>query len=115
MDKIARELVVFKGTRLAAIKTKVLATDYDSHEGRADRKGLILMAVARQGSAYALATFIVQQHKLQFLKKSLLWLSSDGSDNVIKYVETLSCKEGVQIAEEARMLCAERAILHATD
>ena len=108
MDKIARELVVFKGTKLAAIKTKVLATDPNSHEGRADRKGLILMAVARQGSAYALATFSARQHEFQFLKKSLLWLSSDGPDPVIKYVDTFARQEGDYLADEARKLCADR-------
>lgn len=112
LDRIARELVIFKGTKLAAIKSKVLATDPNDDDGRADRKGLILMAVARQGSAYALATFILRKHEFQFLKKSLLWLSSDGPDNVIKYVDTLTCQEGVHIADEARILCAGRAILY---
>lgn len=107
MDEIAREMVVFKGTKLAALKTKVLATDPNSQKGRADRKGLILMAVARQGSAYALATFIARQHEFQFLKKSLLWLSSDGPGPVIKYIDTVARHEGVHLADEARMLCAD--------
>lgn len=101
LDKIARELVVFRGTQLAAIKTKVLATDPNSAEGRFDRKGLILMAAARHGSAYALAIYILRQHEFQFLKKSLLSLSSDGPDTILDVLDSLEGQGGLNIADEA--------------
>lgn len=106
LDKTARELVVFKGTKLATIKSETLLTDFNDIEGRAMRKGLILAAVARQGSVYALAIHIIRHHRFQFLKKSPIWLSSDGPEIILNYIAKMSCQESNHIAEEAKQICA---------
>lgn len=109
IDTAAQDLVIFRGTKLTAVKKQVLSTDPNSAEGRAERVGLILTAVARQGSAYALALYSLRRHQFQFLKKSLLWLSSDGPIAILNVVDTIDCEEGAHMAKEARMLCKERA------
>jgi len=109
LESSTKELVIFRGTKLIAIKKRVLATDSSSVEGRAERAGLIMTAVARQGSAYALAVYNLRRHQFQFLKKSPLWLSSDGPKAILTFVDTLDSREGAHIAEEARMLCEDHA------
>ena len=114
LDQAARELVIFKGTELAALKTRVLGTEPNSIEGRAERIGLILSAVARQGSAYALAVYILRRHHFPFLKKSLLWLSSEGPETVLAAIASLDGEEASHIADEARLICEARAIARQT-
>lgn len=114
LDQAARELVIFKGTELAALKTRVLGTEPNSIEGRAERIGLILSAVARQGSAYALAVYILRRHHFPFLKKSLLWLSSEGPETVLAAIASLDDEEASHIVDEARLICEARAIARQT-
>lgn len=115
LDAAARELVIFRKTKLVEIKKRVLATDPNSKEGRDERVALILTAVARQGSAYALALYNLRLHDFQFLKKSPLWLSADGPDALLKFTDTFDDQKGAHIAEEARVLCADRASKQNTD
>lgn len=108
LDMAAQELVIFKGSRLAGIKHHVLSTDPNSEEGRFERICLILTAVARQSSAYALALYNLRQHQFQFLKKSPLWLSAQGPAAIRHYLDALNSDEGKYIASEARGICKDR-------
>jgi lipopolysaccharide biosynthesis protein len=105
LDRVARELVIFRGTELAALKTRVLALQPNSLEGRAERTGLILTAVARQGSVYALAIYILRRHHFPFLKKSLLSLSSDGPGTLLEFIASLDQHKAPYLIDEARRIC----------
>ncbi len=108
LDQTARELILFKDTALAGIRPDVLLTDASSANGRAERMGLILTAVARHGSAYALALYDLRYTTFPFLKKSPLWLSSDGPTRMLKLTADFSTPRNSHIALEARQLCAKR-------
>lgn len=110
IDRIARELVIFRETKLEALKPKVLLTDSDTEMGRAERIGLILTAVARHGSAYALFGYNLRNHKFSFLKKSPLRLSADGPDQLLDIVEGLPGEDCMNIAREARTFCGLQSI-----
>ncbi|MFU8863325.1 MAG: rhamnan synthesis F family protein [Rhodobacterales bacterium] len=105
LDQTARELILFKDTALAGISPSVLLTDTSSVAGRAERMGLILTAVARHGSAYALALYNLRHTTFPFLKKSPLWLSSDGPASMLKLAEDISTPPTAHIAAEAHQLC----------
>lgn len=110
IDRTARELILFKDTALARIRPGVLAMDHTSDAGRAERIGLILTAVARHGSAYALALYLLRHTSFPFLKKSPLWLSADGPDALLDLTGTLATAEAAHILTEARQICADRQI-----
>lgn len=105
LDQTARELILFKDTALAGIKPNVLLTDASSVAGRAERTGLILTAVARHGSAYALALYNLRHTTFPFLKKSPLWLSADGPARTLKLAEDISTPQTTHISAEAHQLC----------
>lgn len=108
LDQTARELILFKDTAIAKIRPKVLMTEASSLAGRAERMGLILTAVARHGSAYALALYNLRHTTFPFLKKSPLWLSSDGPARILKLAAGDSKSQTAHIVVEARQLCASR-------
>lgn len=103
IDQIARDLIIPEDITLEAIKAEVLLSDPDSASGRADRVALILTAVARQASAYALPAYTLNRG-FQFLKKSPLWLSSESSVAMLRLIERIEGPVGVQIRSEAQKL-----------
>lgn len=108
LDQTARELILFKDTALAGIRPNVLLTDASSADARAKRMGLILTAVARHGSAYALALYNLRHTTFPFLKKSPLWLSADGPTQMLNLAAGFSKSQTAHIDIEARQLCATR-------
>ena len=108
LDQTARELILFKDTALAGIKPNVLRTEMSSADGRAERIDLILTAVARHGSAYALALYHLRHTTFPFLKKSPLWLSADGPAHILELAEKLLTQQSAHILLEADQLCANR-------
>lgn len=109
LERAAKELIVFSGEKLEAIKNRILNAAVKDKEDQSDLKGLILMAVARQGTAYALAIYMIKRHNFQFLKKSVLWLSADGPGPLLKFIDDTTSKEHAYLAAEARMLCAKHS------
>ena len=103
IDQIARDLIIPEDITLEAIKAEVLLSDPDSTSGRADRVALILTAVARQASAYALPAYTLNRG-FQFLKKSPLWLSSESSVAMLRLIERIEGPVGAQIRSEAQKL-----------
>lgn len=108
IDRVTHELILFKNTSLAEIRRKVLLTDITSAAGRTERTNLILTAVARHGSAYALALYNLRHTTFPFLKKSPLWLSADNTEHILKLAEDLTTGQNAHIAKEAHQLCAHR-------
>ncbi len=104
LDLSAREVILLDDQQMVPIKTQVLKTDPTSAEGRAERIGFILTAVARRGAAYALALYNIRRHHFPFLKKSPLWLSSEGKGTMLGVLDSLEGQEALNIADEARML-----------
>lgn len=105
LDKAARELVIFNGTELVEIKKQVLLTDSRSKEGRLERISLILIAVARQGTAYALPLYNLRRNKFQFLKKSLFWLSSESPEKLNNFINMHDDRGLSYISEETQAIC----------
>ncbi|MDD9737956.1 rhamnan synthesis F family protein [Seohaeicola sp. SP36] len=112
LDYTAREVILLDDRQMVPVKKQVLETDANSPEGRAERIGLILTATARRGTAYALALHNLRRHHFPFLKKSPLWLSAEGPNRIVEYVSSLKGQEVAHIAEEARMLCKDKASVY---
>ena len=108
LDQTARELILFRDTTIAGIKPRVLRTDMSTADGRNERTGLILTAVARHGSAYALALYNLRHTTFPFLKKSPLWLSADGPNCIVKVAESILTQRTPHVVEEALLLRADR-------
>lgn len=105
LDQTTRELILFKDTALANIRPTVLGTEISSAKGRAERTCLILAAVARHGSAYALALYHLRHTSYPFLKKSPLWLSANGPEHLLKIIYETSTPQAPHIVAEAHRLC----------
>lgn len=103
IDRIAHELVIPDDDALEAVQSAVLQTDAATTEGRFDRICLILTAVSRRASAYALPAYSIGQG-FHFLKKSPLWLSPGGAQITLKLVERLDGPIGHEIKCEAMLL-----------
>ncbi len=108
LDRTARELIRFKGTALATFKPEILSSDMSSTDGRTDRIGLILTAVARHGSAYALALYHLRHTTFPFVKKSPLWLSANGPADILNCIEDCAAPFAPHISAEARQLNTDR-------
>lgn len=106
LDRLAREIVIYRGTKLAELRPHILSTDFASVEGRGERIAFILTAVARQGSACSLAFYNPRRNEFQFLKKSIIWLSSDGADCAVESIAALELELGKSgfIAREAEQI-----------
>ncbi len=109
LRQTAEELVVFRNTRAAEVKQRVLASDPAQPAARADMIGMILTIVARQSSAYALAIYNHRHNGFPFLKKSPLWLSAEGPDRILRYLATLDDPVGAVVAQEAEAICVARS------
>lgn len=104
IDQTARELILFKETPLTRIRPDVLMTPASTAAGRAERIDFILTAVARHGSAYALALYYLRQTQFPFLKKSPLWLSSEGAVPILTVANEVLAPQLAEVCEEAQML-----------
>lgn len=107
LDAVARDIIVLNDPELAQIKKNVLATPQSSAVGRAERIGFILTAVARHGTAYALAIDNLRRHHVPFLKKSPVWLSSEGPDAMLAILRELDERHGTTLLQEARAYLAQ--------
>lgn len=104
LDLSAREVILLDDQDMVPIKKQVLTTDPTSTEGRAERIGFILTAAARRGSAYALAIYNIRRHRFPFMKKSPRWLSPEGSDVMLGFIDNFKDQEGAYILKEAQLI-----------
>jgi hypothetical protein len=103
IDQIARELVIPDDEALVAVQSAVLQESPTTSSGRADRISLILTAVSRRASAYALPAYSIARG-FHFLKKSPLWLSPGSAEVTLKLIERIMGSEGQEIRKEANAL-----------
>lgn len=115
IHRIAQELVIPESPRLEVQKGIVLKTDPHSATGRADRISLILAAVSRQASGYVLPGYSLRCRGFQFLKKSPLTLSREGSEIMEKVISRIEGEAGAEIAAEAKLLLSKRSSNLPTD
>lgn len=93
--EVARDLIIPEDPRLRALKSELLA---DPAVERRDLEKLVLLAVSRQGSSYALARYAISEGH-PFLKKSPLWLSAEGSRISLRLLEELGPQAKEMLAE----------------
>lgn len=105
LRQVADDLIVPEDSRLLRLKHEVLK----DNPGRRDLIQLILHAVARQGSSYALAAYTINLCGFPFLKKSPVWLSQDASDITLRLASGLPGQVGAEILSEAKALRLARA------
>ena len=108
LDTLAHDIVLPEDHRLRRVRRRVLKSDPLTQDGRRDRIQLVLTAVARQAIGYALPTFTIPRRGFQFVKKSPLWLSLEGSDTMLAFLDTLDGPLGRQAAKEAKALRASK-------
>ncbi len=108
LDSLAHNIVLPEDHRLRRVRRQVLKTDPLTKDGRRDRIQLVLTAVARQAIGYALPTYTIPRRGFQFVKKSPLWLSREGSDTMLAFLDTLDGPMGRQAAKEAKALRASK-------
>lgn len=103
---IVDNLVLVAEPGLAGIRSAILDAD---RPDRADMMGLILTAVARQGSNDCLAHYALGERKFCFLRKSPVYLEEDASNATIRIACSLDGPNGEAILSEAVALRAARA------
>lgn len=108
LDRVARLLILSEYPRLHDLRCNVLNSDPASARGRGDRINLILTAVALQAMGYALPAYTIPKRGFQFVKKSPIWLTREGSDATLAVLEALEGPLGQIAAKEARELRASK-------
>lgn len=108
LDRVAQLLILSGYPKLNKLRCTVLKSDFASARGRADRICLILTAVALQAMGYALPGYTIPKRGFQFVKKSPIWLTREGSDATLTILETLDGPLGQIAAQEARALRASK-------
>lgn len=108
LDRVSRLLILSGYPRLHDLRCNVLKSDPTSARGRADRIDLILTAVALQAMGYALPAYTIPKRGFQFVKKSPIWLTREGSDATLAVLEALEGPLGQIAAKEARELRASK-------
>ena len=98
LSEIAKNLIIPEDPRLAQLAQDVFLDTTMLHE---DLQKLILLAVSRQGSSYALAEFAVADKGFPFLKKSPIILNANSKEVTFQILS----KKGAEIfLEEAKKL-----------
>lgn len=108
LDRIAAEIVVLADPRLWALRDVAFRHDRSSPEGRRERLNYVLTAIARQGSAYALAGYNLDRG-FQFLKKSPMWLSENSARTMTTIIGRIGGPVGDVIRAEAAALKQARS------
>lgn len=108
LDRIARLLILSGYPRLHELRCNVLETDASSAQGREDRIYLILTAVALQAVGYALPAYTIPKRGFQFVKKSPIWLSREGSDATLAILDAVDGPFAQAALKEARALRASK-------
>ena len=108
LDRVARLLILSGYPKLHELRCKVLKSDFKSERGREERIYLILIAVTLQAMAYALPAYTIPKRGFQFVKKSPIWLTREGSDATLAVLETLDGPLAQAALQEARELRAAK-------
>lgn len=101
--EIARGLIIPEQPRLQALWREVVAA---ARPARSDLVSLILLAVSRQGSSYALSPYATRERGFPFLKKSPVWLNPESCANTLRLIEQM--EDAPDILAEAKALAAGR-------
>ncbi len=109
LDRIAAEIVVLEDARLWELRGSAFRHHLSRPEGRRDRLNYALTAIARQGSAYALAGYNID-HGFQFLKKSPVWLSEPSARTMATIMSRIKGPAGDLIRAEAGRLRESRSL-----
>lgn len=100
LKEIVHKLVIPEATRLE--EQRVAFTK--APRSRAEYLTFVLTVVSGQAIIYSMPFYTIGFKEFQFLKKSPLWLSRGGSDNMLKIIETLPPVDRDLIAPEAQAL-----------
>ena len=108
LNRVAQLLILSGYPELHELRCNVLKSDAASARGREDRIHLILTAVALQAMGYALPGYTIPKRGFQFVKKSPIWLTREGSDATLAVFEALDGPLAQTALQEARALRASK-------
>lgn len=83
LREIACELIIPEQPKLQSLWQQIVG---QAEPERSDLINLILLAVSRQGSSYALAAYSTRERGFPFLKKSLIWLNRESCTNTLRLI-----------------------------
>ena len=90
LREVARDLIIPESPKLEELWQNLTA---DPQTSRQDIEKLILLAVSRQGSSYALAAYSIKDKGFPFLKKSPLSLSDRGKNTSARLLSDLKISQ----------------------
>lgn len=108
IDALSKHLIIPERPLLRGKRDEVLRTDAMSKEGRFERIQIILTAVSAQAMGYVMPYFSLKYRGFQFVKKSPLWISKEGSDTTLDILSQLTGPMGREAYKEAKRLVAAR-------
>ena len=109
LDDLARHLIIPDHPRVLKKCHEVLETDPNSPEGRQDRIQIILTAVSAQAMGYVMPYYTLRHRGFQFVKKSPLWISAEGSKTTLDILSGLQGPMGQNAYAEAQSIVGKKA------
>jgi len=100
LKEIVDNLVIPEAPRLEELRIKFTKAPHS----RGEYLAFLLTVVSGQAIIYSMPFYTVGFKGFPFLKKSPLWLSRGGSDNMLKIIDTLPPADRDMIAPEAQAL-----------
>jgi hypothetical protein len=100
LKEIVEKIVIPEAARLEKRRLAFIKAPHS----RAEYVAFALTVVSYQAIIYSMPFYTIGFKEFQFLKKSPLWLSRGGSDNMLKIIETLPPADRDLIAPEAQAL-----------
>ena len=102
LGQLVRALIIPQERELSVAKAAFLAHEPASAEWRGDAVRFILNAIARTGISYALPELTVRELGFPFLKKSPLFLDSEGCRETLRILKMQPNPIGTELLAEAR-------------
>ena len=109
LDDLTRHLIIPDHPRVLKKCHEVLKSDPNSPEGRQDRIQIILTAVSAQAMGYVMPYYTLRHRGFQFVKKSPLWISPEGSKTTLHILSKLQGPMGKHAYAEAQNIVAKKA------
>ncbi len=109
LDDLARHLIIPDHPRVLKKCHEVLESDPNSPEGRQDRIQIILTAVSAQAMGYVMPYYTLRHRGFQFVKKSPLWISPEGSKTTLDILSGLQGPMGQNAYAEAQSIVDKKA------
>lgn len=105
LREVTENLIIPEDAALRAQKALVLAQSVSAPDARLRLKSFVLLATAQTGGGYALLDFALRQKGHGFVKKSPLWLDTEGARTTLQLLSEMGEHA---LLEEALLLLRQR-------